>query len=283
MPGVKDSAPTSCGASLEQLKMPPPNVYVLLPAYNEEEGLEKLLSRLARIANSNQLSLYLCIVNDGSHDHTDQVIDSFRSVLPIHVERFPQNRGVAEVFRVGFRWVLAAALDEDLCVTMDSDNTQNPYYILDLVRELQRGADVVIASRFAPGGSMRGAPLLRSLLSHAVARLLRTFVGLPGVRDYSTFYRGFRVGLLRAVFQRWGESAVQGHGFACMARFLILAGGLAHDIREVPFTLRYDLKEGGSGMRIFKTMRGYLGVLAEHGRWPWSRRGVEGDAREAVR
>jgi dolichol-phosphate mannosyltransferase len=125
---------------------------------------------------------------------------------------------------------------------------------------------------------MRGAPLLRSLLSHAVARLLRTFVGLPGVRDYSTFYRGFRVGLLRAVFARWGEDAVKGHGFACMARFLILAGGMAREIREVPFTLRYDLKEGGSGMRIFRTMRGYVGVLAEHGRWPGSRRRPERDA-----
>lgn len=246
--------------------------YVLLPAYNEEEGLEKLLARLDRINTAHQLSLCVLIVDDGSRDHTTLVIDSFKDALPIHVERFPENRGVSEVFRVGFRWVLTVAQDGDACITMDSDNTQNPYYILDLLREMNEGADLVIASRFAPGGAMRGAPPIRSLLSHGVAGLLRVFINLPHVRDYSTFYRGFRVELLRKVFARWGDDAIRGHGFACMARFLILAAREAHDVREVPFVLRYDLKEGGSGMRILRTIRGYLGLLVELGSWPWTRR-----------
>lgn len=240
-------------------------VYVLLPAFNEEEGLEKLLGRLRRISVAYGLDLRPLIVDDGSTDHTQQVIYSFREDLPIEIEHFAKNRGVGEVFLVGFRRVLASARDEDYCVTMDSDNTQNPYYMLDLLRELDAGADIVIASRFAPGGEMRRTPLVRTMLSYGVAFLLKTFVGLPGVQDYSTFYRGFRVGLLRRVFERYGDACIQGHGFACMARFLILSGVLARGIREVPFVLRYDLKEGGSGMRIRKTIVGYLGILRDHG------------------
>jgi dolichol-phosphate mannosyltransferase len=109
---------------------------------------------------------------------------------------------------------------------------------------------------------------VRTALSYGVAFLLRTFVGLAGVRDYSTFFRGFRVGTLRQAFDRYGDACIQGHGFACMARFLIQVGVLARDVREVPFVLRYDLKEGGSGLRIRKTMKGYLGVLWDHGHWP---------------
>jgi dolichol-phosphate mannosyltransferase len=242
--------------------------YLLLPAYNEEEGLEKLLDRLKRIAIAYRLDLRLIIVDDGSTDHTQVVIRSFLDSLPIEIQTFPENRGVAEVFRVGFQRVLACARDDDYCVTMDSDNTQNPYYILDLLGALDAGADIVIASRFAPGGGMRKAPWVRTLLSFGVAYLLRVFVAVPGIKDYSTFFRGLRVSLLRRVFARHGDSTIKGHGFACMARFLILSGELAKDIREVPLTLRYDLKEGGSGMRIWRTMRGYLGILRDHGRWP---------------
>jgi len=243
-------------------------LYLLLPAYNEEEGLEKLLSRLERIATAYRLELRVIIVDDGSTDHTQVVIRSFLDVLPIEVMPFHANRGVAEVFSIGFRRVLECARDHDYCITMDSDNTQNPYYILDLVAALDSGAEIAIASRFAPGGGMRQTPWLRTMLSYGVAYLLRVFVGLPGVKDYSTFFRGFRVGLLRQVFARHGDAAIQGHGFACMARFLILAGQEATDIREVPLILRYDLKEGGSGMRIWRTIRGYLGILRDYGRWP---------------
>jgi dolichol-phosphate mannosyltransferase len=243
-------------------------VYLLLPAYNEEEGLEKLLGRLERIATAYRLDLHILIVDDGSTDHTQIVIRSFLDVLSIEVEAFRANRGVAEVFSVGFRRVLESAHDHDYCITMDSDNTQNPYYILDLVTALDSGAEIAIASRFAPGGGMRKAPRLRALLSYGVAYLLRVFVGLPGIKDYSTFFRGYRVGLLRQVFARHGGAAIQGHGFACMARFLILAAEQATDIREVPLILRYDLKEGGSGMRIWRTIRGYLRILRDHGRWP---------------
>lgn len=240
-------------------------VFVVLPAYNEQEGLEKLLARLRMIRDVFQLDIRVLVVDDGSRDHTVDVVRCFRDALPVELHSFERNRGVVEVFRHAFGRVIADGRDHDYCVTLDGDNTHNPFYLLDLVRALDHGADVVIASRFAPGGRMIGAPFVRNLLSLCVAALLRQVVALPGVRDYSTFYRGYRVSVLRQAAERWGDDAFRGEGFSCMARFLILLGQLTPRIVEVPFVLRYDLKEGGSGMRVFRTIRGYLAILWEFG------------------
>src|SRR5262249_23191470 len=135
-------------------------LHIVLPAYNEEEGLEKLLERIRRIARANAIDYRLLIINDGSRDHTAQVVQSFASDMPIDLVSFATNAGVTEVFRTGFRRVCAEAGDEDICITMDADNTQNPYVILDVLKKLQNGCDLVVASRFEPGGGMVKAPVL---------------------------------------------------------------------------------------------------------------------------
>ena len=72
--------------------------------------------------------------------------------------------------------------------------------MLDIIHELARGFDVVIASRFQPGGKAIGVSLHRLFLSNGVSMLLRATIRLPQVRDYSTFYRGYRVELLKTGF-----------------------------------------------------------------------------------
>lgn len=235
-------------------------IFILLPAYNEEEGLEKLLTRISRIMNAYGKPYRLIIVNDGSVDHTVEVIQSFNE-LPITLVNFEKNKGIRDVFRTGFRMVCEQASDDEVCVTLDSDNTQNPYTILDVLRKLDEGYDVVIASRFEPGGKMVGAPMLRRFLSVGVAWLLRTIFALPNVKDYSTFFRGYRVGIVRKGVARFEDDLIAGHGFSAMANMLIKLGEVTDKFAEVPLVLRYDLKEGGSGMRIFRTIWGYVRII----------------------
>ena len=235
-------------------------VYVLLPAYNEEEGLEKLLSRIERICRTYAIKTQMLIVNDGSVDHTRAVIRSFGEI-PITVIDFPKNRGIAGVFSAGFKWVLARAGDDDFCVTLDADNTHNPYVMLDVLNKLVEGNDLVIASRFQPGGGVVGVPLYRRLMSDTVSLLLQRVVKLSNVRDYSTFYRGYRLSLMRKGFEVFGDRLIEGQGFSAMAGLLIKLGQLTDRIAEVPLRIRYDLKEGSSGLPILKTMRGYVRLL----------------------
>jgi dolichol-phosphate mannosyltransferase len=239
-------------------------LYIVLPAYNEEEGLEKLLERIRRIAQAFSLDYQLLVINDGSTDHTPLVVESFAKVMPIELINFETNRGITQVFRTGLKRVCELGQEEDICITMDSDNTQNPYVILDILKKLEEPLDMVIASRFEPGGKMVKAPWLRKLLSLGVAWLLKHVIPIPGVRDYSTFYRGYRVGLLKRGFARYGEALIEGYGFSGMADLLIKLSMLTHRIGEVPLVLRYDLKEGGSGMRILRTIWGYLDLIQRH-------------------
>lgn len=235
-------------------------IYILLPAYNEEEGLEKLLIRISRVMNAYGKPYKAIIVNDGSVDHTVDVINSFNE-LPITLVNFEKNEGVREVFRTGFRLVCEHASDDDACITLDSDNTQNPYTMIDILRKLDEGYDVVIASRFESGGKMVGAPLFRRFMSIGVAWLLRNIFALPNVRDYSTFFRGYKLKIIKRGFTQYGDGLIEGHGFSSMANMLIKLGQLTQNFAEVPLVLRYDLKEGGSGMHIFKTIRGYLMII----------------------
>lgn len=244
-------------------------IFIVLPAYNEEEGLEKLLIRISRVMNACGNSYRLVIINDGSTDHTVEVIDSF-SELPITLVNFEKNEGIREVFRTGFRLVCEQAHDNDICITLDSDNTQSPYTMFDILAKLNEGSDVVIASRFEPGGRMVGAPLLRRFLSVGVAWLLRNIFALPNVKDYSTFFRGYRLETIKRGLAKFGDDLIEGHGFSAMANLLIKLGQITEKFAEVPLVLRYDLKEGGSGMHTLKTIRGYVAIILTN--WKFRKR-----------
>jgi len=236
-------------------------LYILLPAYNEEEGLEKLLERIDRITKSFSIPYKLIIINDGSVDHTVAVIESYSKIMPIELISLKPNQGITEVFKIGFNRVCETARDEDICITMDSDNTQNPYVMLDIINRLNQSYDVVIASRFQKGGGMVGAPFIREMMSRGVAFIFRKLSPIAGVTDYSTFYRGYSVRVLKQALSLYGDDLVQGYGFSSMASILIKLHKITEKFSEVPFVLRYDLKEGGSGMKVPKTIKGYLRIF----------------------
>jgi len=238
-------------------------VFILLPAYNEEEGLEKLLARIQRVMTHYQPDYRIIIVNDGSRDRTSSVIRSFTE-LPITLLEFPENRGIAAVFKEGFQHVLQKAQDSDVCITFDADNTHTPYVIPDMLKKIVEGNDIVIASRFVPGGGLIGVSQFRQLLSNIASWLLRRKIGLPGVKDYSTFYRAYRVRVLRRAFSLYGEKIIAGSGFSAMANLLTYMGYVTDKFAEVPLVIRYDLKEGGSGLPLVKTTRGYLRLIANY-------------------
>jgi dolichol-phosphate mannosyltransferase len=234
------------------------SVYVIFPCFNEEEGLEKLLARVKGVRKVSGLPINLVIVNDGSKDHTLMVAKSFADEMPMHIIDFPKNRGVAAVFNTAFAYVMDVAGDDDILVTIDSDNTMNPYIMLDMFDAIQQ-ADVVIASRFVKGGRMVGAGY-RALLSHVAAWLMNWKVGIPGISDYSVFYRAYRKATLKGVFEKYNGQPVEGRGFSCMANLLMRIHDYNPETRfvEVPLVLRYDMKEGGSAVRIPQTILGYL-------------------------
>lgn len=234
-------------------------LHLVLPAYNEAAGLGTLLSRVQQTFQSIGEPYRVYVVDDGSRDGTHAIAGAFAARMPLEVIRQPRNLGIAAAFETAFARVCEVAGPNDLCFSLDADNTHDPAHLKALISALD-GADVAIASRFAPGGRSVGVPALRMLLSLGARAVLPTLLPVPGARDYSTFFRGYRVSALRRARESFPR-LMEGRGFSSMVMLLHRLALVGAQVAEVPAEVRYDLKAGSSGMRIASTIRGYLEVV----------------------
>ncbi len=236
-------------------------IWLLLPAFNEAGNLLSLLQGVAATLGTIGESYSVVVVDDGSTDETRAVAAAVGRNLPVQVVSHPQNRGLARTIETAFGAVLSQTQGGDVVVTMDADNTHPPDLIPRMVEEIRRGADLVIASRYAPGGAEEGVPPLRRVLSRGIGVLMRLRFGLWGVRDYSSGYRAYRARLLQAAAQRYGTRLIESPGFTVMAELLLKLQPFYPRMVEVPLQLRYDRKRGGSKMRVLQTVLAYLALL----------------------
>jgi dolichol-phosphate mannosyltransferase len=236
-------------------------IIVVLPAYNEAEALPRLLARLRDVSVGHfGASLSVVVVDDGSSDGTAESVrqgDGLRLRVVVH----EHNRGLAEAIRSGLLAAMEQAADDDVIVTMDADDTHAPGLISRMTMLLEEGNDVVIASRFAPGGRTVGVPWTRALLSRGASLLFRLVHPIRGVRDYTCGYRAYRAGLLRQAFARWGQDFISEAGFTCMVDILLKLHRLGAVATEAPLVLRYERKPGKSKMDVRRTTLDTLSLL----------------------
>ena len=232
-------------------------IIVMLPAYNEEKDIPALLNRIQH-ALEKWANYQVVVVDDGSADRTAQIVRDAAMQMPVELIQHPQNMGLGAAMRTGLK---AAAQSSDVVITLDADNSQDPELIKTMVQRLDEGFDVVIASRFQPGAQEIGVPLFRVFLSHLSSAGIRTLVRYPGVRDYTCGFRAYRAETLRNLITIFGDNFIRENGFSCMFELLLNLRTLHARASEVPLVLRYDLKEGVSKMRIFRTMWRYVITL----------------------
>ena len=145
---------------------------------------------------------------------------------------------------------------------MDADNTHSPDHILRMVETVRGGFDLVIASRYRRGSRVVGVPLHRRILSRCASLLFRCVFPIKGVKDYTCGYRAYRADAVKRVLAEYGNDFLARDGFECMVDILIKLGTMGLSIGEVPFTLRYDFKEGRTKMNIARTVeRSFLLLL----------------------
>lgn len=234
---------------------------IVLPAYNEAVALPRLLSAIAADLPAD-LSARVIVVDDGSTDDTAAIARAQDVALPVHAIAHPRNLGLGAALRTGILAAVANTADDDVIVVMDADNTHAPALIPRMVDAVGAGADVAIASRYAPGGREVGLSWHRRIMSRGASALLRAAFQLPGVRDYTCGYRVYRAGILRRAISVFGDRLIEERGFVCMAELLIKLSRLGARIAEVPLVLRYDLKAGPSKVKIIPTILRYLRLIA---------------------
>jgi dolichol-phosphate mannosyltransferase len=236
-------------------------IFLALPAFNEEKDLPKLLDVFERQMEVSRYPFQVVIVDDGSTDGTLEVIRHWSSKIPIDVVQHARNSGLGETIQDALYRASALAEADDIVVTMDADNTHSPAVIPAMVKAIDDGNDVVIASRYRRGSRVVGLSAFRHLMSHGARFLFQLAFPIDGVRDYTCGFRAYRASLLQDAFARFDKTLAQERGFAAMAEILLKLRTLNPKFREVPMILRYDLKSGDSKMRVGATVMKTLRMM----------------------
>lgn len=243
-------------------------VTVLVPAFNEEAVIERFVASVAPVLEPGW---ELLVIDDGSTDGTPELLRKLAAGDPrVRVLGHEANRGMGAALATGFR-----AARGEVIVAMDADLSHPPELITRLVAAC-RDADAAFASRYVPGGGMRGIPLRRVAVSRLGNLVLRTVFASP-VRDLTTGFRAYRAEAVRTL-------ELEGTGFE--AQLEISVGLLARGRRvvEVPLLLT-DRAAGASKMRYVPLARRYgrmmLRLLGVRWRRPRPQRAGSSGGRDA--
>lgn len=222
-------------------------LHLLLPAFNEETALGRLLPRVREVNEEHGLDARVVVVDDGSSDRTAEVASS----LGAEVIRHARNLGLAAALRTGFEHLARRTSPDGVVITMDADDSHEPGQIPAIIGRVDEGFDVVIASRFRPGAQVLGVPAARRILSVFGVLVYRVLVPIRGVRDYTCGFRAYRAAILKLAIERFGDAFITEPGFAATADILLKLRRLdGVRMAEVPLVLRYDRKPGASKMRV---------------------------------
>ena len=245
-------------------------IVVLLPAYNEEQSLPLLLPKIATSLDARQWTYRILVGDDGSRDRTPQLLAEFARTLPLEVVTHKINRGLGETSRDLFERAAETCAPDDIIVRMDCDDTHEPEFIPEMIDKLNQGYDVVIASRFQPGGGQKGVDAYRGFISWGANVFMKLVIPIKGVREYSCGFRVYRAAIIQNAIQLYGNNFIQlkGLGFTCTLEKLVKLKLLGARFAEKPFMLRYDQKQSDSKMVSSITALGYL-VMTLLYHWPW--------------
>jgi len=213
------------------------NVLVVLPTYNESENIEHVLRRIRDAVPTATV----LVVDDGSPDGTAKIAESVGEELgSIEVLRRQAKSGLGSAYRMGFGWGIERGFDA--CVEMDADLSHEPEALPGLLDPLSEGCDLVIGSRYVPGGSIPDWTLLRRLLSRGGNLYADALLGL-GVADSTAGFRAYSTELLGRI--DLDRIRAEGYGFQIEMTYQAKRAGAT--IRETPIRF-VDRLQGDSKM-----------------------------------
>jgi len=171
-----------------------PDYLIVIPTYNERDNIEELLESIAQI----EPTAHLLIVDDNSPDQTSEVVENL--IKSTYTDRLflikrAGKMGLGTAYLDGFKWALTR--DYDYIFEMDADLSHNPKYLPDFLAAIQTH-DVVVGSRYVPGGGVKNWGVIRKFISRGGSLYARTILGIP-LRDLTSGFKCFRSEVLRAI------------------------------------------------------------------------------------
>jgi dolichol-phosphate mannosyltransferase len=215
-----------------------PGAWLILPTYNEAENIGPMVRAAREQLRDGDTIL---VVDDNSPDGTGAIADELAEEIDgVQVLHRPGKQGLGRAYLAGFAHALASGADYVL--EMDSDFSHDPHDIPRLIQTAEQGADLVLGSRYVPGGSVTDWGLLRKLVSRGGSWYARVVLGVK-VRDLTGGFKCFR----RSVLEALDLNAVHadGYGFQIELTYRTIKAGFR--VVEIPIVFR-DRRVGESKM-----------------------------------
>lgn len=243
-------------------------ICIVLPAYNEVQSIEKLMPKLEEALKEYEYKII--VVNDGSSDGTQKKLEKFKKYMPIETIIHKINRGLGETSRDMFERAAEICNPQDIIIRMDCDDTHEPKYMLNMIEHIEKGYDVVIASRFQKGGDQIGLSAYRKFISRCANLFMKIVFPIKGVKEYSCGYRAYKAQIIQQAIEVYGNDfiSLRGLGFTCTLEKLVVLRNMKARFAEIPFVLHYEQKQSASKMLSSITTLGYF-VLAFKYIYPW--------------
>jgi dolichol-phosphate mannosyltransferase len=214
-----------------------PDVWVILPTYNEAENLERIVGAVLEQLPSSRRVL---IVDDNSPDGTGEIADRLaeadESISVLHRNR---KEGLGPAYLAGFRVALDGGAE--LIIEMDADFSHDPSYLPRLIAATDR-ADLAIGSRYVPGGGITEWGPLRRFISRGGSAYARAALGLP-IKDLTGGFKCFR----RIVLETIDLDTIEARGYAFQVETTYRAIKAGFRVVEVPIVFK-DRADGTSKM-----------------------------------
>lgn len=210
---------------------------VCIPTYNERDNLEAI----ARAALKADPRVDLLVIDDDSPDGTGAIADALaQSDRRAHVLHRPAKEGLGRAYLDGFRWALARPYS--FILEMDADFSHDPKYLPALIDRAEAGADLVLGSRYVPGGGTVNWGAVRRWVSRAGSLYARTILRLPQ-HDLTGGFKCFR----RRVLESMDLAAIHSTGYAFQIELTYRAMRKGFRVEEIPIVFE-DRRVGQSKM-----------------------------------
>ena len=178
-------------------------ISIVVPAYNEEEVIEKSISELFSKVKIKE-GIEIVVVNDGSKDNTLKILEKLKIKFPLlKIANHPKNKGFGEALKTGIK-----KAEGRIIVTMDSDLTHPAELVVKMVEKIDSGYDVCIASRYVRNGGMENVPLWRVLLSY-FTNLTFSAIFFTRTRDLTGGFKAYKTEMLKKVNITRSDFSVQ--------------------------------------------------------------------------
>ena len=208
-----------------------PGAWLILPTYNEAENIEGLVrAALTQLATTG-VEHTILVVDDGSPDGTGRIAARLAAELaPVRVLHRDRKQGLGRAYLAGF--AIALENGAELVLEMDSDFSHDPADLPRLIAASD-AADLVLGSRYVPGGGVTSWGWLRRLLSRGGSAYARILLGVP-VRDLTGGFKCFHRRVLEAI--ELENVHADGYGFQIELTYKAVRAGFT--VAEVPILFR---------------------------------------------